>query len=1094
MQEDTWEPESNVLGDELIEEFEQARAQGLPHARSLATGPGVGGDRYAHHHLPPHHGGFPVPLPPSSRHHPMPPYPLGPSFLPPGPYPGPLPPPTSLPAPPNTVNMYGYPMHYPAGPYPMGMVQRPPMFLQSLQQKADRHLKLGAKRKKDGTKDDAQLNPLKKPSHTYTGSSSSTQGSGNNVIRVMNLDLDHERTFFRATVQRSELISDPKLKTELIQYLTERRLPPPSTTDTPAPAPTGTADPSSTAPPSDDRVLSTSETWLIEIKVQEGKDGSLYLGLDIPRSVVKAVFIPEWMMAHQRKLMQQQKQQQQQQQGEMNEETKEESSTNEGLILKDRVVVTALMAGDLQSSGVLPSAASASTPTSASVSGVKAAIPATSRPGPEDAISQTTDTVMPVEKDISRDHEMKSAPLLTSEKADQTQKQEETSRLISSTTLSTEEIRCKREGCGQTLSTKADLSRHIQQEHLQDLDNSTTSTTTAPAAPTATGGWPALIPHLPKLGTLTQDMTESSWQERCEVIQEAYDSLYSQVGQLHRMLEHHDARLREATVLYTTMTKAARENTRLLEARLEWEVEKWQLYEDHKRALTVQYPELEAAEAQVAALKAARASDGQQTDKETEKEKEKDGEKAAIQDGADDVSKAKQSIKEKGEGDIDTQSAAKEKTSASKATERAAGATEKSNAPLEASSGAAAATTAAEKRMDGPMAKQSVNTIREIQRMLAQASADQERLERENQMLFEQKRQLDGALNKIQDHYRQTLIQLQQLEAKDRARAGEIASKHAKVAAIQQQMVEQKEVARSKIEELLQRIEGMLVNQQSVSGGSHESTNNSTTDQSSEQVQRQQVSESAQQIPSQNQMSQATVAADNSVADGPTTAAMASDTSAVSEAPAVIANGVSTSSAVALPIESNTKMHESDHSQTESLQQEQQLHDVQQQPLVEEDDVDMQDEAAPGAVESSGTVVMETSGSLLMQGTGLASHPTDAIVTAPAPLPEVEGREEARTESAVQVVDTEMAPAKDIMLESATPFSTAIAMPTAMPSVMEDSTLSTTPTAVKEDVDMAEPTPSSNDPSLAAAPAQQPSSQGESTEDSFISSLLTQIT
>ncbi|KAG0242147.1 hypothetical protein BGW41_004770 [Actinomortierella wolfii] len=991
--------------------------------------------------------------------------------------------------------MYGYPMHYPAGPYPMGMVQRPPMFLQSLQQKADRHLKIGAKRKKDGTKDDAQLNPLKKPSHTYTSSSSSTQGSGNSVIRVMNLDLDHERTFFRATVQRSELISDPKLKAELIQYLTERRLPPSSTSDTAAaaPAPTGTADPSSTATPSDDRVLSTSETWLIEIKVQEGKDGSLYLGLDIPRSVVKAVFIPEWMMAHQRKLMQQQKQQQQ---GERNEETKEERSTNEGLILKDRVVVTALMAGDLQSSGVLPSAASASAPTSASVSAAKATIPATSRPGPEDAISQTTDTVMSVEKDTSGDQEMKSAPPLTSEKADQTQKQEETSRLTSSTTLSTEEIRCKWEGCDQTLSTKAELSRHIQQEHLQDLDNSTTSTTTAPAAPTATGGWPALIPHLPKLGTLTQDMTESSWQERCEVIQDAYDSLYSQVGQLHRMLEHHDARLREATVLYTTMTKAARENTRLLEARLEWEVEKWQLYEDHKRALTIQYPELEAAEAQVAALKAARASDGQQTDKETEKEKEKDGGKAAIQGGADDDgSKAKQSIKEKGEGDIDTQSAAaKEKTSTSKATERATGATEKSNAPLEASSGSAAATTAAEKRMDGPMAKQSVNTIREIQRMLAQASADQERLERENQMLFEQKRQLDGALNKIQDHYRQTLIQLQQLEAKDRARAGEIASKHAKVAAIQQQMVEQKEVARSKIEELLQRIEGMLVNQQSVSGGSHESTNNSTTEQSSEQVQRQQVSESTQQIPSQYQMSQATVAADNNVADGPTTAAMASSTSAVSEAPAVIANGVSTSSAIAVPIESNTKMHESDHSQSESLQQEQQLHDVQRQPLVEQDDVDMQDEAAPGAVESSGTVVMETSGSLLMQGTGLASHPADAIVTAPAPLPEVEGREEARTESAVQVVDTEMAPAKDIMLESTTPSSTAIAMPTAMPPVMEDSTLSTTPTTVKEDVDMAEPTPSSNDPSLAAAPAQQPSSQGESTEDSFISSLLTQIT
>lgn len=68
-----------------------------------------------------------------------------------------------------------------------------------------------------------------------------------------------------------------------------------------------------------------SETWLIELKEQKEASGSLFLALDIPGAVIKALFIPEALLGYQR-----------------------QQHPGKALVLNDRSIVSAIIAGDLR--------------------------------------------------------------------------------------------------------------------------------------------------------------------------------------------------------------------------------------------------------------------------------------------------------------------------------------------------------------------------------------------------------------------------------------------------------------------------------------------------------------------------------------------------------------------------------------------------------------------------------------------------------------------------------------------------------------------------------------------------------------------------
>ena len=71
-----------------------------------------------------------------------------------------------------------------------------------------------------------------------------------------------------------------------------------------------------------------SETWLIEVKRQQQQeaDVSLFLAMDIPKGIAKALFLPESVLERERQT----------------------NPTPQGIVLTDRKVVSALLLGDLE--------------------------------------------------------------------------------------------------------------------------------------------------------------------------------------------------------------------------------------------------------------------------------------------------------------------------------------------------------------------------------------------------------------------------------------------------------------------------------------------------------------------------------------------------------------------------------------------------------------------------------------------------------------------------------------------------------------------------------------------------------------------------
>ncbi|KAF9913304.1 hypothetical protein EC991_000066 [Linnemannia zychae] len=134
-------------------------------------------------------------------------------------------------------------------------------------------------------------------------------GKPSTTIRLLKLDHAHERTYFMSVIEKSELVKDAAIRSEILQFL---------------------KDPESPGLGAE-AVLLTSETWLIELKKQQETPGSLFLALDIPSTTIKALFIPESLLEYQRK-----------------------QHPEKGLVLNDNSVVHAIIAGDLRGSGLSP--------------------------------------------------------------------------------------------------------------------------------------------------------------------------------------------------------------------------------------------------------------------------------------------------------------------------------------------------------------------------------------------------------------------------------------------------------------------------------------------------------------------------------------------------------------------------------------------------------------------------------------------------------------------------------------------------------------------------------------------------------------------
>lgn len=238
--EDTWEPESNVLGEELVEEFERslARQRSFQQKRPLEA-PDCGSKDQSRHD------------PPSPRHYHS--------------------------SRPDTQNMdHPHPSHhYPASFYP------PPGFYRPLSPTI--HSTFGVYRPIHG-RPTGRTSLKRKPSHDNQKTNKENlvnqpvneildipkrhkDVNGSSRIKIMSLALDTEKNYFKALIEKSKLIKD-EVRSDLIQFLGNPKQP-------------GLSEASP---------LLKSETWLMELN--DKSDHSLCIAMDIPNGVVKAIFVP----------------------------------------------------------------------------------------------------------------------------------------------------------------------------------------------------------------------------------------------------------------------------------------------------------------------------------------------------------------------------------------------------------------------------------------------------------------------------------------------------------------------------------------------------------------------------------------------------------------------------------------------------------------------------------------------------------------------------------------------------------------------------------------------------------------------------------
>ncbi|KAF9985539.1 hypothetical protein BGZ75_002795 [Mortierella antarctica] len=333
-----------------------------------------------------------------------------------------------------------------------------------------------------------------------------TTGEKPATVRPLLLKTHRERADFKTVIHRSTLLKDTELRNEMEQFV---------------------LNPENHGLTSGAALLE-SELWLVEIKAHEGK--SLFLALDVPNGKAMALHIPEWMLEGQRG-----------------------AKSEEGIRMTDRAIVSAIMAGNIEDSGLYPSSSSSA----GSVSQPPVDHPA---PEPSPKTSQEDSTMVSSTQEVTQ---RTNGPLADHHSKD---------------TLSTKMASCEWRGCTQTLLTMDELVQHVQKDHLR--------ANAAFAQEFQSNGT-----HDPEGFSPSRDMdidgpnAGSSWATRYGVLQEDYRSLHSDITAMRERLKKMNDQIRDSNTHYTSAITATRQNIKRLEAVLEWEQKKWEKYQVEKRRM-----------------------------------------------------------------------------------------------------------------------------------------------------------------------------------------------------------------------------------------------------------------------------------------------------------------------------------------------------------------------------------------------------------------------------------------------------------------------------------------------------------------------------
>ncbi|KAF9950878.1 hypothetical protein BGZ72_007544 [Mortierella alpina] len=294
-------------------------------------------------------------------------------------------------------------------------------------------------------------------------------GEKSTTVRPLLLKTRRERADFKSVIHKSTLLKDTALKSEMEQFV----LDPENHGLT-----TGAA-------------LLESELWLAELKAHEGK--SLFLALDVPHGKAMALHIPEWMLEGQRG-----------------------ANSEEGIRITDRVMVSAIMVGNIE-------------------------------------VSSTQDETQKT-----------NGPLTDNS---------------SKGTSSTKMASCEWRGCTQTLLSMDELVQHVQKDHLRATaafaQEHRSNGTHEPEGFSPSRDMDIDGPH-----------AGSSWATRYGVLREDYRSLHSDITAMRERLKKMDDQIRDSDTHYTSAIKATRQNIKRLEAVLEWEQKKWEKYQEERRRMT----------------------------------------------------------------------------------------------------------------------------------------------------------------------------------------------------------------------------------------------------------------------------------------------------------------------------------------------------------------------------------------------------------------------------------------------------------------------------------------------------------------------------
>ncbi|KAF9581816.1 hypothetical protein BGW38_001040, partial [Lunasporangiospora selenospora] len=556
--EDTWEPEQNVLGEELIEEFErsqQAQQQRAPRDRkrtttssSRASGPDQReplddrhikekdmhrppsqkdpNDNLKYQGYPPHHQSpymyHPLMRPPPGY------YPFHPTYQQPPAFPPPYP---------TTMR---HPLHHSmTHPDPMGIPGRAPGAQSSpssanhsastsdqstLKRKASltngnaaaeqiTHMTPNAS-SADPTQEQSKgvsgLNGgspitngrLEGPKRIKDGQSPTMTRNGASsglFIKALKLDLESEKAFFRTVIERSTIVKDLSLRREMISFLRDPKNP-------------GLVNGAS---------LLGSDTWLIELKKHRGGSGSLFLALDLPSGIVKAMSIPEQLLENSRK-----------------------GQVGEGIVITDHSIVSSIMAGNTGASGMLQSLGS---------SGAS-----------EKSLSITTNSA---EKVSEPTHQSPSNGIL------------ETSMDMSEPSGPTTSFKCEWMQCGQLLGSLKELSDHVQKQHLQSFSIAKDPESLPEVAMSS----PIMTPTAVSKSAAENDtLLRKQYHQLAETVR----ALRSEIVNTREMVSNASQQFQESTTLYTSSVDTSEENIKRMEAHLEWEKEKWSQYQSNKQRMS----------------------------------------------------------------------------------------------------------------------------------------------------------------------------------------------------------------------------------------------------------------------------------------------------------------------------------------------------------------------------------------------------------------------------------------------------------------------------------------------------------------------------